>query len=133
MNRNKEQIKMSNVANKLAAIQDLAENVQFVSEQTHEVNAFVVGRNQTMTTASSFKSAMPSLQNETVVLESFDDVVSAQENRDSSGAWSTLRSYIEENLSNVVLLKTGTIQREVFAVGLLDGHIVGVRTFAIET
>jgi len=124
---------MSNVSEKLKAIQELAENVQFVSEQTHEVNAFVVGRNQTTLDANSFKSANPALQNETVTAGSFDDVISAQENRDLSGAWSTLRSYIEDNLSNVVLLKTGTIQREVFAVGLLDGHIVGVRTFAVET
>ena len=124
---------MSNVATKLGAIQDLAKEVQFVSEQTHEVNAFVVGRYQSTLSASSFKAANPSLQNETVTAGSFDDVISNQENLDSSGAWSNLRTYLEENLSNVVLLKTGSTRREVYAVGLLDGHIVGVRSFAVET
>lgn len=115
----------------LDSIQTLATSCSFVSEQTHEVNAFICGRNQTSLTASTFKAVNPQLANETVTSESFDDVLSNQQDNNSN--WETLRSYLEDNLSDLVLLKTGTIQREVFAVGLSGGRIVGVRSFAVET
>lgn len=122
---------MSNVSDAVKAIQEKAENVSFVSEQTHEVNVYVAGRNVSSLTAANFKSANARLQNETVSAGSFDDEISAQQDIDSN--WQTLRDYLENNLSSVSFFKTGTIQREIFAVGLLDGHIVGVRSFAIET
>ena len=115
----------------LDQIQSLASQCSFVSEENHEVNAFIAGRNQSSLTAGSFKSLMPHLQNQSVTAESFDDVISNQEN--NSSAWSQLRAYLENNLSNVVLLKSGTTRREVFAVGLSNGNVIGVSSFAVET
>jgi len=48
-------------------------------------------------------------------------------------AWTRLRSYLEANLTSLKVFKIGNIRRDIYAVGLFQGHIVGIRTFAVET
>ncbi|MDQ3179160.1 MAG: nuclease A inhibitor family protein [Acidobacteriota bacterium] len=122
---------MNNIGNRLAAIQELAGELNFISESDNEVNAYIAGRNIITLTPESFKAANPQLQYEAVVSQSFDDVMQTQENLRQG--WALLRCYLENNLSDLIVFKTGTIRREVFIVGLFDNHIIGVRSFAIET
>ena len=50
---------MNNIGNKLAAIQEIAEDLIFVSESDNQVNAYVGGRNITALTIESFRTANP--------------------------------------------------------------------------
>jgi len=122
---------MNNIGNKLAAIQEIAEELNFVSESDHQVNVYIAGRKIITLTVESFRTANPQLQYETIISQSFDDVMQTQENFNPN--WTALRIYLENNLLNLTVFKTGTIRREVFIVGLFDNHIIGVRSFAIET
>ena len=122
---------MNNIGNKLAAIQEIAEDLIFVSESDHQVNAYVGGRKIVWLNVESFKLANPQFEFEPVVEQNFIDVIEAQENLRQG--WTALREYLENNLTVLRVYKTGTIRREVYIVGLLDNHIIGVRSFAIET
>lgn len=111
----------------LGTIQAEAEEVQYLSEQTHDVNSFVIARSVTTLNQTTFQNANPFIFGKSI--ETFD----AADICDRQGVdWATLKNILV-NLTDATAFKVGSIQREVYIVGLLNGHIVGVRTFAIET
>ena len=115
----------------VAGIQERADNLVYISEQDWDVNVFVIGRNVSILNAQTFQAANPFIAFEPIEEIPVDEFFSLLENRDA--AWTNLRSYLEANLVSLKVFKAKNIRREVYAVGLFQGHIVGIRTFAVET
>lgn len=107
-------------------IQCEAEKIVYLSEQTHEVNLFIIGRTITQLNAEIFESANPILRGR--VIETLDaEVICDTQN------WFDLKNVMTTYLTNLKAFKVGLIRREVYVVGLYKGRIIGVRSFAIET
>lgn len=124
-------IRLTPLGNLVAGIQERADNLNYISEQDWDVNVFVIGRNVSVLNAETFQAANPFIAFESIEEIPVDDFFARLEKRDA--AWTNLRNYLEVNLSSLKVFKAGTIRREVYAVGLFQGHIVGIRTFAVET
>jgi len=119
------------LGNLLSGIQERADNLIYISEEDWDVNAFVIGRNVQSLNAETFKQANPKVLYETV--EDFPIEYFWQRLEQKDYRWTRLRNYLEANLTQIHVFKVGDIRRDVYVVGLFDGHIVGVRMFAIET
>ncbi len=129
----KAQIKtrISPLGNLLAGIQDRADNLNYISEQDWDVNVFVIGRNITILSPANFQAANPFIAYqpiEEINVEVFFSRPSLQ-----TQAWINLKNYLEANLTQLEVFKVGDVRREVYVVGLFQGHIIGVRIFAVET
>ncbi len=114
-------------------IQERADSLNYISETDSDVNVFVVGRNVQILTPETFRSA--NWIDPSVSIEWFDyDTFWNRLLNGSDGAeWNQLKAFIENNLSDVQVFKVNTIRREIFAIGLYEGRIVGVRMFGLET
>lgn len=123
--------RVSPLGNLLAGIQDRTENLIYISEEDWDVNAFVIGRNVSILNAQTFKQSNPKVLYETVEDFPINDFFARLENKDFH--WTYLRNYLEANLTQIHVLKVGDVRRDIYVVGLFDGHIVGMRMFAIET
>ncbi len=119
------------LGNVLSGIQERAENLIYISEENWDVNAFVIGRHVTILNAQTFKQSNPKVLYETV--EDFPVNVFWERLEQKDYSWTRLRNYLEANLAQIHVFKAGDVRRDVYAVGLFDGHIVGVRMFAVET
>ena len=119
------------LGNILSGIQERAENLVYISEEDWDVNAFVIGRNVSVLNAQTFKQSNPKVLYETVEDFPVNDFWSRLEQKDYS--WTRLRNYLEANLTQIRVFKAGDVRRDIYVVGLFQGHIVGVRMFAIET
>jgi len=129
----KAQIKtrVSPLGNLLAGIQDRADNLNYISEQDWDVNIFVIGRNVLVLNIETFRATNPFIAFEPIEEIDVESFFIRLEKRDA--AWTNLRNYLEANLISLKVFKVGNIRRDVYAVGLFQGHIVGIRTFAVET
>jgi len=129
----KAQIKtrVSPLGNLLAGIQDRADNLNFISEQDWDVNVFVIGRNITQLSPANFQAANPFIFSEPI--EEIDARIFFSRPSLQTQEWTNLRNYLEANLAQLTVFKVGDVRREITLVGLFQGHIVGVRTFAVET
>jgi len=123
--------RISPLGNLLAGIQDRSDSLVYISEEDWDVNAFVIGRNVSVLNAEIFKQANPKVLYETVEDFPVNDFFGRLENQDVR--WTRLRNYLEANLTQIHVFKVGDVRRDVYVVGLFDGHIVGVRMFAVET
>jgi hypothetical protein len=123
--------RVSPLGNLLAGIQDRADNLIYISEEDWDVNVFVIGRNVSVLNAESFQAANPFIAFASVEEIDVDAFFTRLEKRDA--AWTNLRNYLEANLTSLKVFKVGNIRRDVYAIGLFQGHIVGIRTFAVET
>ncbi len=123
--------RISPLGNLLARIQDSSDSLRYISEEDWDVNAFVIGRNVSVLNAEIFKQANPKVLYEIVEDFPVNDFFARLENQDAR--WTRLRNYLEANLSQTHVFKVGNVRRDIYAVGLFDGHIVGVRMFAVET
>ncbi|MBA3632638.1 MAG: hypothetical protein H0W58_07500 [Acidobacteria bacterium] len=123
--------RLSPLGNLLAGIQERADNLVYISEEDWDVNVFVIGRNISVLNAERFQAANPFVAFEPIEEIPVSDFFTRLEKRDE--AWTNLRNYLEANLISLKVFKVGTVRREVYAVGLFQGHIVGIRTFAVET
>ena len=119
------------LGNLLSGIQERSDSLVYISEQDWDVNAFVIGRNVQILDVGTFKSANPKVLYETVEDFPVDDFWWRLEQKDYR--WTCLRNYLEANLAQIHIFKVGDIRRDIYVVGLFQGHIVGVRMFAIET
>ncbi len=119
------------LGNLLSGLQERAENLVYISEEDWDVNAFVIGRNVSVLNAQTFKFANPKVLYETV--EDFPPEYFWQRLENQDYRWTRLRNYLEANLTQIHVFKAGDVRRDVYVVGLFDGHIIGVRMFAIET
>jgi hypothetical protein len=124
-------MRVSPLGNLLAGIQDRAGNLVYISEEDWDVNAFVIGRNVQTLNIETFKRANPKILYETV--EDFPVEYFWQRLEQKDRRWTILRNYLEANLTQIHVFKVGDVRRDVYVVGLFDGHIVGARMFAIET
>ena len=115
----------------VAGIQDRADNLIYISEEDWDVNVFVIGRNVLVLNIETFQAANPFVAFEPIEEIEIESFFSRLENRDA--AWTNLRNYLEANLTEVKVFKIGNVRRDVYVVGLFNGHIVGIRTFAVET
>ncbi len=110
-------------------IQNRASGLSFISETDADINAFVVGRDVEVLTPQAFANA---IHEEPEAVEEFCfDNFFGQINMVKSGA--LLKEYLEANLEQLTEFRVGSVRRDVFAVGLYNGFIVGVKTFAVET
>ncbi len=123
--------RISPLGNLLAGIQDRSDSLVYISEEDWDVNAFVIGRNVSVLNVQTFKAANPKVLYETV--EDFPVNVFWERLELKDYRWTRLRNYLEANLTQIHVFKTGDIRRDVYVVGLFDGHIVGVRMFGVET
>ena len=123
--------RISPLGNLLAGIQDRSDSLVYISEEDWDVNAFVIGRNVAVLNAQTFKQSNPKVLYETVEDFPVNDFFARLENQDAR--WTRLRSYLEANLVQIHVFKVGDVRRDIYVVGLFDGHIVGVRMFAVET
>ena len=123
--------RISPLGNLLAGIQDHSDSLIYISEEDWDVNAFVIGRNVTILNAQTFKQSNPKVLYETVEDFPVNDFWSRLEQQNCR--WTRLRNYLEANLTQIHIFKVGDVRRDVYIVGLFDGHIVGVRMFAVET
>lgn len=123
--------RISPLGNLVAGIQERADSLTYISEQDWDVNVFVIGRNISVLNAETFLAANPFIAFEPIEEIPFDEFFTRLEKRDA--AWTNLRNYLEANLVSLKVFKAKNIRREVYAVGLFQGHIVGIRTFAVET
>ena len=114
-----------------AGIQERADNLVYISEEDWDVNVFVIGRNISVLDAETFRSANPKILFEPIEDFDVDTFFARLEKRDA--AWTRLRNYLEANLTSLKVFKVGSIRRDIYAVGLFQGHILGVRMFAVET
>lgn len=119
------------LGNLLAGIQQRAGNLIYISEEDWDVNAFVIGRNITVLNSETFKRANPKLMFETVEDFDLETFFARLENNDYH--WTILRNYLEANLTQIHIFKAGNVRRDIYAVGLFEGHIAGVRMFGVET
>lgn len=119
------------IGNLLAGIQRRAENLVYISEQEADVNAFVIGRNISFLDAETFRAANPKLLFEPI--EDFDPETFFARLERKDKAWTRLRNYLETHLIGLKIFKVGIVRRDIYAVGLFRGRIIGIRTFAIET
>lgn len=119
------------LGNILSGIQERAENLIYISEEDWDVNTFIIGRNVQVLDVETFKSANPKVLYETV--EYFPVEYFWQRLEQKDYRWTRLRNYLEANLAQIHVFKVGDIRRDVYVVGLFQGHIVGARMFAIET
>lgn len=123
--------RISPLGNLLAGVQDRSDSLVYISEEDWDVNAFVIGRNVSVLNAQTFKAANPKVLYETVEEFPVNDFFARLENQDYR--WTRLKNYLEANLTEIHVFKVGDVRRDVYVVGLFQGHIVGVRMFAIET
>lgn len=119
------------LGNLLAGIQDRADNLNFISEQDWDVNIFVIGRNITQLSPANFQAANPFIAYQPI--EEIDAEVFFSRPGLQTEVWTNLRNYLEANLTQLHIFMAGDIRRDVYVVGLFQGHIVGIRTFAVET
>ncbi len=119
------------LGNVLSGIQERADNLIYLSEENWDVNAFVIGRNVLVLNSQTFKQANPKVLYETV--EDFPVNVFWQRLEQKDYSWTRLRNYLEANLTQIRVFKAGDVRRDIYVVGIFDGHIVGVRMFAVET
>jgi len=119
------------LGNLLSGIQERSDSLVYISEQDWDVNAFVIGRNISVLDAEVFKQSNPKVLYETVEEFPVNDFWWRLEQKDYR--WTRLRNYLEANLTQIHVFKVGDVRRDVYVVGLFDGHIVGVRMFAVET
>lgn len=122
--------RVSPLGNLLAGIQDRADNLNYISDQDWDVNIFVIGRNVSVLNAESFQAANPFITFEPIEEIDVDAFFSRLEKRDAG--WTNLRNYLEANLILLKVFKARNVRREVYVVNLFQGHIVGVRIFAVE-
>lgn len=119
----------------VAGIQTRSEAVIYRSETESDANVFVAGRKVKTLSVASFRLAAHI--SEDTEIEEFDAATlwKTQIGREETGdGWLTLKSYVESNLEGEIkVFKTGDVQRDVYIVGLFEGRIVGVKTFAVET
>ncbi len=125
--------RLSPLGNLLAGIQERADSLNYISEEDWDVNVFVIGRNVSVLNVETFRLANPQIFYEPIEEFDVDLFFSRLEKRDKSGGWSNLRNYLEANLTQLTVFKVGDVRRDVYAVGLFQGHIIGIRTFAVET
>ncbi len=123
--------RISPLGNLLAGIQNRADELVYISEEESDVNAFVIGRSVSALNAEVFKQANPKIMFETV--EDFDKETFFTRLEKQDERWTRLKNYLEANLAQIHVFKVGDVRRDVYVVGLFDGHIVGVRMFAAET
>jgi hypothetical protein len=123
--------RISPLGNLLAGIQDRSDSLVYISEEDWDVNAFVIGRNVSVLNAEIFRQANPKVLYETVEEFPVNDFFARLEHQDVR--WTRLKNYLEANLSQIHVFKVGDVRRDVYVVGLFDGHLVGVRMFAVET
>ena len=119
------------LGNILSGIQERADNLVYISEQNWDVNAFVIGRNVSVLDAETFRSRYPQILFEPIEDFPADYFWARLEQQD--GSWTRLRNYLETNLTQIHVFKVGNVRRDIYVVGLFDGHIVGIRTFGVET
>jgi len=110
----------------IGTIQGKANNLQYLSEQTHEVNVFVIGRGILELDEQTFNDANPFINGRAI------ETLDAETVCDRQG-WFELKTFLLNELREVTAFKVGTTQIEIYVVGLLEGYIVGVRSFAVET
>lgn len=123
--------RISPLGNLVAGIQERADSLVYISEQDWDVNVFVIGRNISILNAETFLAANPFVAFEPVEEIPVNEFFTRLENRDVR--WNELRNYLEANLTSLRVFKVKNIRREVYAVGLFNGHIIGIRTFTVET
>lgn len=111
-------------------IQNRACDLSYVSETDADVNAFIVGRNVQTLTPLEFARANRIEDEDTITEFAFAHFFSRL---DDYKAATILRNFLEDNLGQRTMFKVGDIRRDVYAVGLFNGHIVGVKSFAVET
>ncbi len=119
------------LGNVLSGIQEHAENLVYISEEDWDVNAFVIGRNVSILNAQTFKQSNPKVLYETVEDFPMEFFFARLEQQDRS--WTRLRNYLEENLTQIHVFKVSNVRRDIYVVGIFDGHVVGIRTFGVET
>lgn len=119
------------LGNLLAGIQERAGNLVYISEQDWDVNVFVIGKNVSMLDTKTFRAAYPQVSSKEIEEFPLDVFFSRLEKQDKS--WAQLRNYLDLNLTQIRVFKMGEIRRDIYVVGLFQGHIVGIRTFSIET
>jgi hypothetical protein len=124
-------VRLSPLGSLVAGIQERADNLVYISEEDWDVNVFVIGRNVSGLNVQTFRSANPKILFEPIEDFDVDTFFARLEKRDE--AWTELRNYLETHLTQLHVLKVGNIRRDIYAVGLFQGHIVGVRMFAVET
>ena len=123
--------RISPLGSLVAGIQERADSLIYISEQDWDVNVFIIGRNISVLNAETFLAANPFVAFEPVEEIAVGEFFTRLENRDAR--WTELRNYLEANVVSLKVFKAKNIRREVYAVGLFQGHIVGIRTFAVET
>ena len=123
--------RLSPLGSLVAGIQERADNLVYISEEDWDVNVFVIARNISVLNSETFQAANPFIAFEPIEEIPIDELFTRLENR--GAAWTNLRNYLEANLVSLKVFKAKNIRREVYAVGLFQGHIVGIRTFAVET
>ena len=123
--------RLSPLGNLIAGIQERADNLTYISEQDWDVNVFVIGRNLSILNSETFQAANPFVAYQPIEEISIDEYFSRLQKQHE--AWTTLRNYLEVNLTQLKVFKIGTVRREIYAIDLFQGHIVGIRTFAVET
>lgn len=124
-------MRLSPLGSFVAGIQERADSLVYISEQDWDVNVFVIGRNVSVLNAGTFQAANPFTAFEPIEEIPVDEFFTRLENRDA--AWTNLRRYLEANLVSLKVFKAKNTRREVYVVGLFQGHIIGIRTFAVET
>lgn len=119
------------LGNLIVGIQERADNLVYISEEDWDVNVFVIGRKVSVLDAETFRLANPKIFYEPI--EDFPAQVFFARLEKRDAAWTNLRIYLEANLTGLKVFKVGNVRRDIYAVGLFQGHIVGIRTFAVET
>ena len=90
-----------------------------------------IGRNVLVLNIETFRATNPFIAFEPIEEIDVESFFIRLEKRDA--AWTNLRNYLEANLISLKVFKACSVRRDVYAVGLFQGHIVGIRTFAVET
>lgn len=113
-------------------IQKRSANLVYISETDSPVNAFISpAQVKGQLTPISFVRAMRLPQAIEIEERDWETVFDNQEN--GSGEWTELRNFINWHTTDQRIYVTGTIQRQVWFVGLIDGRIIGAVAYTVET
>ncbi len=123
--------RLSPLGSLVAGAQERADNLVYISEEDWDVNVFVIGRNVSVLDTETFRAAYPQILFEPIEEFPLDAYFSRLENQNKS--WMNLRNHLEANLIQLKVFKVGNVRRDIYVVGLFQGHIVGIRTFGFET
>ena len=108
-----------------------ATRLNYLSETDAFVSSYAAPLAANVLTIEEFRRVNLTASSVPITEVDFEEWVGRQSNYDNR--WLTMYNSLQGQLGDVHLYRVGNIQIQYYAVGLLGGRLIGIRTFSIET